>query len=191
MPRAARAPQDCFTEVSGARQPCKIQFGLRQQSASARLEQPRAPCAPREHPPPPPGTHWLGLRRRGWGRLLGARSKTGAKHRKRVPPTETHKRGIGPAQKAHRKGHRKMASIDHIVSLSLPAPQRAPPSTCPGMGRYAHPLANRLQTGAGFLHMPIFTVCPDLCADSDRRSSANHRAADRPSGTPAALPATR
>jgi hypothetical protein len=53
--------------------------------------------------------------------LLGACSKTGAKHRKRVPPlTETHKKGIGPAQKTHGKGHRKMAFIDHIASLSLP-----------------------------------------------------------------------
>jgi hypothetical protein len=53
--------------------------------------------------------------------LLDARSKTGAKHKERVPPTETHKRGIGPAQKTHRKGHRKMASIDHIDSPSLPS----------------------------------------------------------------------
>jgi hypothetical protein len=40
----------------------------------------------------------------------------------------------------------------------------AAPSTCPGMERHAHPLAERLQTGTSFLHlhMPIFITWPGL-----------------------------
>jgi hypothetical protein len=63
------------------------------------------PARPPRTPPAAPGHPSTGAQSAaGGGRLLGARSKTGAKHRKRVPPTETHKRGIGPAQKTHRKG---------------------------------------------------------------------------------------
>jgi hypothetical protein len=95
----------------------RVLGGLPRSQLAPGIRSQRAKAGVGTHPTAP--GYPLGLRRRGWGRLLGARSKTGAKHRKRVPPTETHKRGIGPVQKTHRKGHRKMASIDHIDSLCL------------------------------------------------------------------------
>jgi hypothetical protein len=52
-----------------------------------------------------------------------------------------------------------------------------------------HSLAKRLQTGKGFLHMPIFTIWPGL-VPIQTGAPAQIRAADRSSGTPAVLPST-
>ena len=97
--------------------------------------------------------------------MLGARSKTGAKHRKRVPPTETHKRGIGPAQKTHRKGHRKMASIDHIEALSLSRCTRRVVFVYPTPAQFlvaAHPAATQC-TGAVWALVVELGPAPPRC----------------------------
>jgi hypothetical protein len=51
----------------------------------------------------------------------------------------------------------------------------------------AHPLAERLQTGASFLLQAIFTIWPGL-VPIQTGAPAQIRAADRSSGTPAVLP---
>jgi hypothetical protein len=72
-----------------------------------------------------------------------------------------------------------------------PLPQLQAPSTSTtcalARAATAHPLAMRLQTGKGFLHMPIFTIRP-VFVPIQTGAPAQIRAADRPPGTPAVLP---
>jgi hypothetical protein len=72
-----------------------------------------------------------------------------------------------------------------VFSAHRPGPQLQ--VHAPARAVTARPLAKRFQTGPAFLHMPIFTIWPDL-VPIQTDAPAQIRAADRPSGTPAVLP---
>jgi hypothetical protein len=78
------------------------------------------------------------------------------------------------------------SSVPRVFSAHRPLPQLQ--VHAPACAVTAHPLARRLQTGRGFLYIPISTVWPGLClcANSDGRSGVNPK-----SGPRVALPAHR